>query len=78
MKSVIFTISVYIQILKLPFSKFRNAYKIGFKKMYNYVNRFKEGVYGHYQMCYVEIETKQLAPIQKDMYQQIVFNLLGI
>jgi hypothetical protein len=25
LKNVIFTISVYIQILKLPFSKFRNA-----------------------------------------------------
>jgi hypothetical protein len=25
--------------------------------MYNYVNRLKEGVYGHYQMCCVEIET---------------------
>jgi hypothetical protein len=23
--------------------------------MYNYVNRLKEEVYGHYQMCYVEI-----------------------
>jgi len=26
--------------------------------MYNYVNRLKEEVYGHYQMCCVEIETK--------------------
>jgi len=26
--------------------------------MYDYVNRFKEEVYGHYQLCYVEIEAK--------------------
>ena len=26
--------------------------------MYIYLNRLKEEVYGHYQLCYVEIEAK--------------------
>jgi len=30
--------------------------------MYNNVNRLREEVYGHYQMCYVEIETKNTKP----------------
>ena len=56
--------SAYIQILKLPFSKFRIVFnKLDTLKIKSdlrnvqLVNRLTE-VYGHYQMCYVEIETK--------------------
>jgi hypothetical protein len=42
--------------------------------MYNYVNRLKEEVYGHYQMCYVEINLS----IYTNTKGQIVFNILSI
>ena len=33
--------------------------------MYNYVNRLKKEIYGHYQMCYVEIKLT-FTPMKKD------------
>ena len=42
--------------------------------MYNYVNRLKEEVYGHYQMCFVKINLN----IYTNAKGHIVFNLSGI
>ena len=57
--------SAYIQILKLPFSKFRIVFnKLDTLKIKSdlknvqLVNRLTEEVYGPYRMCYDEIETK--------------------